>query len=749
MDWLSALKDMIVSGEGLLLLAAVYGLWWLSGKIPNLFSEKRWDWKRGLEDLCKLLLMGAVLVGGIGIGNIGAQFFAMLGWDIREAVSTFSSYALMGSMSTGFAYYYSMAMKNAWKFFRLKKAQKEGDQEQFEKGKEEIATGTIEAAKTVAENVVTALKENKNLAKKHETYEQKGGRGALYVVPVQNYDAFRGGVLGKGYDIDGAYGYQCLTAGHLVLMDDGSYKAIEEIEEGEQIAGGKTVISNAARMAEVMKVRTQLGWFSCTLDHKCVLEDGTIKLAKELERGDEIALNLSCPEEPKFNLTYDELEFLGFWLGDGTKKYRWENSTSPEIFVTVGTGLKEEYLENLNVGLTKRLHSNGRAHVYRLVNRQHPVLAELIHMLAGKELPRVFTAEQYKYIVEGYSRADGSARGQGWVATSTDKSLLLGIQFGCLVNGVRAILSQPTHREATNYCEHPKDIWHLTINPKVEVSNHVISTEIQEEEEEVYVLNLDGDHIYTADNMKHHNCWDGTALLWQQIGRSLMTGNGCASGCWTLKRDINAGKDFTLITKLADVKRGDVMVFSTGTYGHIGFADENYNGSGCIRLLGQNQGGTPKSAKGGAGFNVITMSTQTFLGAFRFNNWKVQNASANTPTTPQKANEVIADEVIAGKWGNNPERAQKLKAAGYDAEAIQAVVNARLAPKTQPQPAPAKSNFAVGDTVIPTKTVDYTGHSLRQYDPKYVITALSGDRAVLSARGSVWAAMSVNNLRKA
>lgn len=451
MDWLSALHDMIISGEGLALLAAVYGLWWLSGKIPNLFSDKEWDWKRGLEDLCKLLLMAVVLIGGMGIGNIGAQFFAMLGWDIRDAVANFSSYALMGSMATGFGYYFSMAMKNAWNFFRLKKAKTEGDKEQFEKGKEQIATKSIEAAKTVTENVVSSLKEIKNLAKKHQTYEQEGGRGALYVVPVQNYDAFRGTVLGKGYDIDGAYGYQC---------------------------------------------------------------------------------------------------------------------------------------------------------------------------------------------------------------------------------------------------------------------------------------------------------WDGTALLWQQIGRSPMTGNGCAYGCWTLKKDVNAGKDFTLITKLADVKRGDVMVFSTGTYGHIGFADENYNGSGSIKLLGQNQGGTPKNAKGGAGFNVITMSTQTFLGAFRFNNWKVENATL-VPTTPQKANEVIADEVIAGKWGNNPERAAKLKAAGYDAEAIQAVVNAKLAPKTQPQPAPAKANFVVGDIVVPIKAVDYTGHSLVQYDPKYTITQLNGDRAVLTARGSVWAAVNVANLKKA
>lgn len=41
----------------------------------------------------------------------------------------------------------------------------------------------------------------------------------------------------------------------------------------------------------------------------------------------------------------------------------------------------------------------------------------------------------------------------------------------------------------------------------------------------------------------------------------------------------------------------------------------------------------------------------------------------------QKINEKIAKEVMAGKWGNDPERRKRLKAAGYDAKAIQKIVN--------------------------------------------------------------------------
>lgn len=48
------------------------------------------------------------------------------------------------------------------------------------------------------------------------------------------------------------------------------------------------------------------------------------------------------------------------------------------------------------------------------------------------------------------------------------------------------------------------------------------------------------------------------------------------------------------------------------------------------------------------------------------------------PTTPQKSVDEIAKEVIAGKWGNGQIRKDKLTAAGYNYNTIQARVNALL-----------------------------------------------------------------------
>lgn len=447
MDITSILNDMITSGSGLLLVAAAYLLSWASAFIPNLFSPKAWNWKKGLEDFAKAFLMGLVLIAGTGILNLGSQFFYGLGWDITGATEAISTFALIGAMSAGFVFYIGKAAKNAWGFFNLKKSELAGDKAKFDEGSAKLGQEVRETIGKIFEakelNTEEGLAEETKKAEK----EELGGRGKYYSVPINSYDAFRNSVVGKGFDIDGAYGNQC---------------------------------------------------------------------------------------------------------------------------------------------------------------------------------------------------------------------------------------------------------------------------------------------------------WDGACLLWQQIGRTLQTGNGCAYGCWTLKRVENAGSQFELITNKADVKRGDVVVFQGGQYGHIGFADENYLGGTYIKLLGQNQGGP------NGNFNVINMSMAGFIGAFRFKGWIASPSNPQpVPTTPQKSNEIIADEVIAGKWGNDPERSQRLKAAGYNRDAIQAIVDAKLQPAAKPSPAPKKCDIGVGSTVVPTRLVDYNGTPVRQYDPAYIVTQLTGNRAVLSARGCVWAAMRTQDLKLA
>ena len=55
------------------------------------------------------------------------------------------------------------------------------------------------------------------------------------------------------------------------------------------------------------------------------------------------------------------------------------------------------------------------------------------------------------------------------------------------------------------------------------------------------------------------------------------------------------------------------------------------------------------------------------------------NELAESSKPALKSIDEVAKEVIRGDWGNGAERTKKLKAAGYDAKAVQNRVNELLA----------------------------------------------------------------------
>ena len=60
------------------------------------------------------------------------------------------------------------------------------------------------------------------------------------------------------------------------------------------------------------------------------------------------------------------------------------------------------------------------------------------------------------------------------------------------------------------------------------------------------------------------------------------------------------------------------------------------------------------------------------------------SAATEEPAEDKKTISQIADEVIAGKWGNGTARKTKLEAAGYDYDAVQAEVNKKLGATSKP-----------------------------------------------------------------
>lgn len=84
------------------------------------------------------------------------------------------------------------------------------------------------------------------------------------------------------------------------------------------------------------------------------------------------------------------------------------------------------------------------------------------------------------------------------------------------------------------------------------------------------------------------------------------------------------------------------------------------------------------------------MQTQVVLGAYLQSRFQEladtvnaildgnQTQSKPAETSSKKSNEQIADEVIAGKWGNGADRKNRLTAAGYDYNSVQRIVNQKL-----------------------------------------------------------------------
>ena len=146
-----------------------------------------------------------------------------------------------------------------------------------------------------------------------------------------------------------------------------------------------------------------------------------------------------------------------------------------------------------------------------------------------------------------------------------------------------------------------------------------------------------------------YQCWDFCALLYFQYGRTLWTrpsGNGTAADCWNVSRQANSVSPFISVTGTTNIKRGDMLVFNsttTSTTGHIGFADENYNGTGTIKLLSENWDGNTT-------VHVANKSLSNFLGIFRNTEW--QKTPTPTPTGSTRKKGKFPWPIAWAHWDN-------------------------------------------------------------------------------------------------
>lgn len=110
----------------------------------------------------------------------------------------------------------------------------------------------------------------------------------------------------------------------------------------------------------------------------------------------------------------------------------------------------------------------------------------------------------------------------------------------------------------------------------------------------------------------------------------------------------------------------------------------------------------------------------------------IGGSSGVTGGQNNKSIQTIAQEVIDGKWGNNPQRKQRLEQAGYNYNAVQQEVNRIMKGKTTPS---KPKTFKVGQTVTvkPTAKTYATGETIASHvkGKSYKIKQVKSDRVLL------------------
>lgn len=138
----------------------------------------------------------------------------------------------------------------------------------------------------------------------------------------------------------------------------------------------------------------------------------------------------------------------------------------------------------------------------------------------------------------------------------------------------------------------------------------------------------------------------------------------------------NVSKDFS------NIEIGEVVHMS----GHVGIYIGNGLAVECTPIW---KDGVQITAVGNigakSGYNKRTWTNHGKLNFIDYNQTGSNTEEVKPESNPSKTIDELAKEVIDGKWGNNPDRKNRLIAAGYDYAKVQARVNEILAGNT-PKP---------------------------------------------------------------
>ena len=186
-------------------------------------------------------------------------------------------------------------------------------------------------------------------------------------------------------------------------------------------------------------------------------------------------------------------------------------------------------------------------------------------------------------------------------------------------------------------------------------------------------------------------------------------------------------------------QKGDVAVWLGGQSGHIAICFGQGDVKG-FKTLDQNW--VPQKL-------TEQWHDYTYMGPLVFLRPKDQSGMNDPipepepqPVEPQKSVDELAQEVIAGKWGNGEDRKNNLENAGYDYGAIQNRVNEMLSAQETIE------EIRVGDKVKVLNATQYNGQPFKTWYDVYDVIEVAGDRVVIGIGNEVTCAININNIQK-
>ena len=148
----------------------------------------------------------------------------------------------------------------------------------------------------------------------------------------------------------------------------------------------------------------------------------------------------------------------------------------------------------------------------------------------------------------------------------------------------------------------------------------------------------------------------------KRLGKDPKLSKGNANTFWGYKD----GYDRTQFPRL-----GSIICWDDGKYGHVGVVEKYDKTTGNITVA--------QSAYGGLRFYTTEVAPPYNYGKYTLQGFIHLPGSVDLPKAGNgKTVDELAKEVIAGKWGNGDDRKKRLTAAGYDYSKVQAKVNELL-----------------------------------------------------------------------